>query len=419
MLAGGRRTSLPLERMTPIRIRGKKEQKARLQALRNKQLQQAAADEAGGMSPTSDSDLPERSGLEYLPVEIIESIFLYSLEFNLPRASLKLGRALSSTHIKNSVLRVVVKNPYEQNRLGRQPGEIGEIQSALLRCRWFDHSMFARVLNEVRVNALAAFFQAPQLVLSNKQPMEISQQALLGPGCPILDTSTATIASFLQNLQEQSNEHGERIWKWVADSGRGFSLFLTKYPGRIVLVSYSSQNGSDRIDYQLMCEFELACGCQIPSKVLHGPWTRTKIEFLDALMNARASLGWESSSNGEEAERSLKEAIVHTNLPLLNVLSQTSHHLNASMKDGDPECDSKIQLTQEHLRLAIFEGGCKKAVVQTILRSRRCGSLRLDAPDIVEWAVDKKAAGDSRGDWLLLEVDRWETERIVAMTDDT
>ncbi|KAL8945993.1 MAG: hypothetical protein Q9222_007552 [Ikaeria aurantiellina] len=419
MPVGGRRTQLSSECLTPIRNRGKKGQKAKLQALRNKRLQLATADEAGIMDPTSNSTLPERSGLEYLPVEIIESIFFYCLEFNLPRASLKLGRALSSTHIKNSVLRIIVKDPYEQNLLGRQPGEIGEMQSALLRCRWFDHLTFARVLNEVRLNTLAAFFQAPQLIMSDKiTPMEISQTAIIGPGCPVSDISTSSIANFLESLQDEGNEHGERPWKWVADSNRGFSLLLTKYPGRIILIGYNTLGDSDLVDFQLMCEFEFAYGCQIPTKVLHGPWTSTKIDFLSNLMNARAGLGWETSSNGEEAERSLNEAIVHANIPLLNVLTQRPRHLNASMKDGDPTCDSNIQLTQEHIRLAVFEGGCDTEVVKTILRSRRCGSLRLDDADIAEWAVSKRAEGDPRGEWLLSEIDRWETERNRSPRDD-
>ncbi|KAJ5663283.1 hypothetical protein N7507_004014 [Penicillium longicatenatum] len=57
------------------------------------------------------------SRLESLPVEIIELIFLHSLEINLPRASLHLGRALSSPTLYTWLIRLVFSstNPGSQS----------------------------------------------------------------------------------------------------------------------------------------------------------------------------------------------------------------------------------------------------------------------------------------------------------------
>lgn len=104
MLRLGRRTNLAPDRMTPIKVRGKRGQKARLRAQRERR---AAAIDQLEMTPSPSRLLPQlfQSKLESLPTEIIESIFLYSKNLDLPRASLALGTALSSTGFKHLVLR--------------------------------------------------------------------------------------------------------------------------------------------------------------------------------------------------------------------------------------------------------------------------------------------------------------------------
>ncbi|KAL1997619.1 hypothetical protein VTN02DRAFT_1258 [Thermoascus thermophilus] len=49
---------------------------------------------------------PRRSRLESLPVELIQKIFLESLELNLPRASIHLARALSDPLIYTWLIRL-------------------------------------------------------------------------------------------------------------------------------------------------------------------------------------------------------------------------------------------------------------------------------------------------------------------------
>ncbi|KAJ5657594.1 uncharacterized protein N7484_001243 [Penicillium longicatenatum] len=58
------------------------------------------------------------SRLESLPVEIIELIFLHSLEINLPRASLHLGRALSNPTLYTWLIRLV----FSSTNSGSQSG---------------------------------------------------------------------------------------------------------------------------------------------------------------------------------------------------------------------------------------------------------------------------------------------------------
>ncbi|KAL8669337.1 MAG: hypothetical protein Q9224_007746, partial [Gallowayella concinna] len=210
-----RRTNLPPERMTPVKIRGRRGQKARLRAQREERERFAATDDLDKISSTSASDATYvQSKLESLPTEIIESIFLYSRNLDLPRASLALGEILSSSGFKHVVLRAWLTDPYlDDNRNEDEAREDGKLQSGLLRCRWVDEAMFTHVLHDVRISKLTAFFQNPSPSSMSRVTDAAPSNALLGPGCPIADTSTKTITAFVENLQDNGNIH-KRKWDW-------------------------------------------------------------------------------------------------------------------------------------------------------------------------------------------------------------
>ncbi|KAJ5622985.1 hypothetical protein N7490_011590 [Penicillium lividum] len=92
-----------------------------------------------------------RSRLESLPVEILQLIFLHSLEINLPRASLHLSRALSSPVLYTWLIRLVFSSANPGSRHGfftpdflPPPLDFWDLsweqrqhlQTTLLACRW-------------------------------------------------------------------------------------------------------------------------------------------------------------------------------------------------------------------------------------------------------------------------------------------
>ncbi|KAL9626419.1 MAG: hypothetical protein Q9204_007321 [Flavoplaca sp. TL-2023a] len=440
----GRRTTLPPERMTPIKIRGRRGQKARLRAQQKTKEAADAADMASSTIIETTAEV-QRSKLESLPTEIIESIFLYSMNVELPRASLMLGRVLSSTGIKHRVLRAILLNPYLEGAFDDETS--GNLQSTLLRCRWVDRAMFTHALHELWLAELVALFQNPSPIFSNDVSETPQHVSLLGPECPIADTSTSTIAQFVKSFEPQTRLLENRQWEWVSYSGVKFTLIIDDWSGKI----WFERTASDPCDFPRgsIYQFRLANACNIPTKVLHGPWTESKLWFLRVLLSCNATLEWETNNNGKQlsellsysfglpshsnywtysqdnpivailtsnlslgevAELSLCEAIVQGNTALLEILLS---------ERPMPPYFPVIPLTQKHIRLAIFEGGCNTKTIKLLLeQSRYLNSvnecprgdidLRLDDDDILEWATAKAEVGDDRGHWLLRIIKGWE-----------
>ena len=280
--------------MTPIKIRGKRGQKARLRAQR-KTREAADVPDMATSTIIETAAETQRSKLESLPTEIIESIFLYSMNVELPRASLTLGRLLSSTGLKHLVLRAFLTEPYLEDALDDEA--LGGQQSALLRCRWVDRAIFIHALHDVWLGKLVVLFQNPSPIFFNDVSEIPQHDSLLGPGCPIADTSTSTVAQFVKSFVPQSRFLEDRRWEWVAHSGVKLTLTLDDCSGEMWFSRNVNQTYTPR--YRCICRFRLANPCNIPTKVLHGPWTESKLWFLRALLNFNATLDWETDNNGK------------------------------------------------------------------------------------------------------------------------
>lgn len=107
---------------------------------------------------------------------------------------------------------------------------------------------------------------------------------------------------------------------------------------------------------------------------------------------------------------SLRDAIVQGNTALLGILL---------VERDMPPYSPVIPLTQEHVRLAIFEGGCNTKIINMLLEHVRSLTtmnknprskidVRLDDLDMLEWAIAKAEEGDDRGQWLLRTIKEWE-----------
>ena len=292
----GRRPPLPVERMTPIRIRGKKGQRAKLRALQQQKIlasKNSPDIEQEDTAAVAPGQL--RSKFESLPNEILQFIFLLSRGLALPRASQVLAHILSSDHVKVKFIRSVFTDS-SVKELSETSRELARLQTAVLRCRGVTVDIIKRSLG--------------------------------------------------------GKQH----------------------------------------------KFQTHPDCEIPTRVLHGPWTDERINLLGYLTSTGMRLDWERSSNGEVADESFREAILQGNLPVFFLLEKLI--LQSTI--------STAVRTQENFRLAVIDGGCNMEIVEYMFQKSRKGQkgdiLDLDDDGILDWAVEKEAAGDERGTWLLHKI---------------
>ena len=146
-------------------------------------------------------------------------------------------------------------------------------------------------------------------------------------------------------------------------------------------------------------------GCQIPEKLLRGPWTDEKCDFLELLIRGNAEVDRVNSTSGEVAEQGLWEAIEEHNAPAVRALvarvvpyhskwdiAFAPYGVDSSYRE-DPICKGVgIVPRQEHLRRTL-EDGCTWEVLAALLEAAKV-DFDITTPDIQLWA--RENSGDER-----------------------
>jgi hypothetical protein len=116
-----------------------------------------------------DSSPRTLSALESLPVEVLQNIFLASLELNLPRASLPIAQSLSSPLIYTWLIRVAFSSLNDGSRHAfftpdflpppldpflLTPTDRTRLQNAILSCRWCTLDLIRRCQREYILHTL-------------------------------------------------------------------------------------------------------------------------------------------------------------------------------------------------------------------------------------------------------------------------
>lgn len=184
--------------------------------------------------------------LQGLPQELLEMIFLYSMNISLPRASPVLGHKLSSHAVTMEFVMRSFFHTVEHkvvNTRDRKVASDPHIQSQLLACRFFTWDFFLAYVEK----AHAALIR------------------LRG-----------------------------KIWEKAGVDVPGPKEFEGLWPYRF-----------SRITYLAFAE-----GFQIPEKLLHGPWSTDKASLLYVLVSIGGEIDWQGSLAGETAKEGLREAIL-------------------------------------------------------------------------------------------------------------
>ncbi|KAL8894850.1 MAG: hypothetical protein Q9207_008394 [Kuettlingeria erythrocarpa] len=379
-------TGLPPERMTPIKVRGKRGQKARLRALQEERAWRPTDEEVVMDSCASAAPLGRPlSKLEGLPVELLESIFLYSQDVNLPRASLPLGRALSSSHLKHKLLRSLLTDPFpEPHDKSEEEFRVGKLQSRLLTCRWLDLASFKRAFAATLTSFLEDALEEPCWGFTKLDDPHITQTF----GATDIGLFIPTIPQFVDyHLSDPTMIIPEpwsigRADQWDIGFSWTRAYFREPQPA-------------------LSTKFRLRKGCEVPTRLLHGPWTKEKKQFLCFMIFAGPTWDPVGSNNLEVADQSLREAIVQGNTEVVAILREIFF----------TPYPHRIPVTVEHLRLAVFQGGGNPKIIELLTPSRMADQhFDWGQDDIVDWANGQKdregGREDGRGAWLLERIDR-------------
>lgn len=326
---------------------------------------------------------PPLSKLESLPIELLESIFLYSQDVNLPRASLLLGRALSSSLVKHKLLRSLLTDLYPTTHDDSEEElQVGKLQSRLLTCRWLDLVSYQRAFAATFTAFLEGVLERPWRGFTKLDFPSTSQSF----GATDVGLFIPTIPQFVAYLLSESIFADFGRWSIGPANQWDISLSWNK------LFVRQSQPA-------LSIPFHVRKGCAMPTRLLHGPWTEEKKQFLYLMTLAGAALDPVGSNNLEVADQSLREAILQGDTEVVGLLRE---------KFVSNPC--RIPITVEHVRLAIFQGGGNPEILN-LLTPGRLGDRYVDwsQDDIVDWANEQKdregGREDGRGAWLLEKID--------------
>ncbi|KAJ5972907.1 uncharacterized protein N7479_002825 [Penicillium vulpinum] len=231
------------------------------------------------------------SRLESLPVEILQLIFLHSLEVNLPRASLRLSQVLSTPLLYTWLIRLAFSSPNSGSREGfftpdflpppldfwaLSWEERQQLQTNLLACRWCTFPLFRRCQREYVDHAIRrkcaglVFHPDDQAVLSNLEPhfenLEACDWAVLGRRGKGDLVIPAQLKKTSRTLSSRTVDRKVAIWFH-------FGAVQIREPSEIY---YENDL------FRLPCSVAIGPG-RIPDKVLRMPWSDAQFEFLQLL----------------------------------------------------------------------------------------------------------------------------------------
>ena len=156
----------------------------------------------------------------------------------------------------------------------------------------------------------------------------------------------------------------------------------------------------------------------VPVKLLHGPWTASKLTLLKSLFRAGATIERVTSTDDEVASASLLEALKSSNRKVaLALLPKPSYRSLNDLENYIEPPHIGVTPDTSHFRAAILEGGCDREI---ILRMLLFPGTDIDYEDraVWKWIHDSISVSDEKGLWLkqtLGEVSKVAKDRSARM----
>ena len=368
---------------------------------------------------------PVLSSLEKLPLELLQTIFLYSLNLSLPLASPHLGAALASRHVRTQLVLSAfgdLEDPVES----AEP-ETVKLQSMLLPQKWLTYHFFQHCQKTYMLHlairayqdsvSSSCFYGGSQKIAlpDDVQKMELARMSKWFDD--YYDASSQAHKPWLRN---SIGTLPEQKFKWMDGQGKDYYLSLGIGGERMIIPHEASI-------YRLPNN-ELAC--DIPEKVLRGPWTDDKVQLLTLLLCCSAQISWIDSTSGEVAMQGLEDAIREDNVCAVEALvgslnkgySWDEYHSGEPDSETEDENEPKntvaplsnwmfqemqlskfgagVKATTQHLKIALLEKGGNREIVQALLGGIGESAIDCDDDEIRRWAYHRAFAQDAGKDNL-------------------
>ena len=241
------------------------------------------------------------SRLESLPAEIIQKIFLHSLEFNLPRASITLSRILSSPIIYTWIIRLAFSSDNRSSRSGfftrdYLPDEVDffalttdqrtNLQNAVLKCRWCTLPLMRQCQQDYVAHVLRQ--KCSNLIFSPDDQHTLSNVSNIFTA--VLDQSSCDLVSEDMRDKGYIAIPANMLVREKAAEGeeenlreQKMNLVLWLHHGAIEIRSPGPLYFNIFRDVFRLPSFSATSPARIPDKLLNPPWTESKLKFLRLL----------------------------------------------------------------------------------------------------------------------------------------
>ncbi|KAL2217041.1 hypothetical protein M432DRAFT_620145 [Thermoascus aurantiacus ATCC 26904] len=328
------------------------------------------------------------SRLECLPVELIEKIFLYSLEVNLPRASPVLAAALSRERIYRVFILLSFwdDSPAESNKsvaaisrimrpLDYMPLEEEQrraLQSAVLRCRWCTvHRIVAHLPDLMNLTIQKHWF---------------------GAGITMDETQRDALNRFLER------KHDGRTFEGTNENKNQCTMSIVP----LLSVSISRPETDKRQTHRVLSLKTF------PARLLRGDggFSDDDIASLELLRTAHGfeNSGTDVSFSRDDLQQGVHVALVENNPRALTTLLKIDEYFTRGRTAiptrnhaANGATDLQYSIPAEYFRTAVRLAGHDPTLLQILLRAN-AESLPPDDWEITQWAMDLDSAF---GRWLL------------------
>ncbi|KAF2817546.1 uncharacterized protein BDZ99DRAFT_431710 [Mytilinidion resinicola] len=142
--------------------------------------------------------------------------------------------------------------------------------------------------------------------------------------------------------------------------------------------------------------------CRIPMKLLHGPWTEERTQFLRFLIETSSmTVDWADKETRRLAVQGKKEAILTRNHNVVDLF-------NHNRRLGKPPSLDLVQF-------AVLEGGCDRTIVFDIMNTARTWGFRHWASDVLDdWVKKAVKEGNPKGAWLRVKLEELRSGKALT-----
>ena len=432
---------------TPIKIRGKSAAARTLHSTHNSDLKgkrplspTSKPSPPGAKLPRQNPTTPPKtaytqssSHLERLPIELLETIFFYCLNHSLPQASITIGKKLDSTHVKSQLVLRTLSSPnsfeYPCAVSGIFPTlqEQAKAQSAILRLPWMTLPFFRQLIPDYIVHTIIRELGARRIrwmsdgPVVTKESEPVIRQYLKDNAARFdhIGTTHIGLPAYWEIKWHEISEKREIVLGIGLRDGL-VTLRERKTPYKDTWYLQGIPDAYEGPQFSRWRIFGGVEGCQIPEKLLRGPWTEEKCEFLELAIRGNCEVDRINSTSGEVAEQGFWEAIEEHNARAVRALvarigprgrpkdaertwyppeptgftdANLAYRVSAYREDPIRK-GVGIVPRQEHLRKTL-EHGCPEEVFSALAGAAEV-SFDLTNPDIQLWVLHGKEVGDPR-----------------------